>query len=416
MQGISMLLIMIVLLAIVEYYTFNAIKFSIRNLHPTTRQWIMISYIIISVLWLIVAISFPAIRTAQISKVLRHVLVSFFMGIFITKMIISLVLLIDDLRRVFFWISSLFFAKSQTPAIVQSGMTRSQFFNSMAMLLGGGVLTAMLAGMRNRHNYQVNKIPLKFHNLPIAFDGIKIVQISDIHSGSFTSNEGVKKGIDLIMKQQPDMILFTGDLVNSISDEMLPYIQLFSELKAPLGVYSILGNHDYGDYHQWSSIEEKNNNLQKLHDIHAQMGWQLLLNENKIIEKNNEQIALIGVENISFKKRFKTYGNMDRAYKGVESIPFKILMSHDPSHWDGEINKVFKDINLTLSGHTHGFQFGVEIPWLKWSPVQYIYKQWAGLYKQDKQYLYVNRGFGFIGYPGRVGILPEITVLELSRI
>jgi len=215
------------------------------------------------------------------------------------------------------------------------------------------------------------------------------------------------------MDQGADLILFTGDLVNDTADEMANYMDAFGRLKAPMGVYSTLGNHDYGDYFRWPDQQSKVNNLKKLKEIHGLMGWRLLMNEHVVLEKDGGQIALLGIENWSAKGNFPKYGKMDRAYAGAEKIPFKILMSHDPSHWDGQVKTAYPDIDLMLSGHTHGMQFGVEIPGFKWSPVQFMYRQWAGLYEDKGQRLYVNRGFGFIGYPGRVGILPEITVLEL---
>ena len=218
----------------------------------------------------------------------------------------------------------------------------------------------------------------------------------------------------MINALKPDLILFTGDLVNNEHTEALEFMPVFSQLQAPLGVYSVLGNHDYGDYIEWNSQTEKEENLNQLKKIHADMGWNLLLDEHVVLQRGEDTLALLGVQNTSFKNRFHTYGNLEKAYAGSASHPFKILMSHDPSHWDGEVNQKYTDIDLTLSGHTHGFQFGVDIPWLKWSPVQYIYKQWAGLYQKNEQYLYVNRGFGFLGYPGRVGILPEITLIELA--
>ena len=228
------------------------------------------------------------------------------------------------------------------------------------------------------------------------------------------------KGIEKIMKEKPDLILFTGDLVNNTSDEMEEYMDVFNKLNAPLGVYSTLGNHDYGDYASWETQEEKDANLKKMLDIQSTLGWRLLMNEHVVLERGSEQIALLGIENWSAKARFPKYGKMQDAYSGAEKYPFKILMSHDPSHWKGEVLEKYTDIDLTLSGHTHGMQFGLEIPGLKWSPVQYVYKEWAGLYEKQmadnngkSQKLYVNRGFGFIGYPGRVGILPEITVIEL---
>lgn len=260
----------------------------------------------------------------------------------------------------------------------------------------------------------MRRLKLHFPNLPPAFKGLKIVQISDIHSGSFDNHEKVAKGVDLVLKEKPDVIFFTGDLVNNRSDEMFPYQELFSKIKAPMGVYAILGNHDYGDYVEWPSPEAKAKNLQLLKDIEARMGWQMLNNANTVLEKDGQQIALIGVENWSAKLHFPKYGDLEKAYQGTAHFPFKILLSHDPSHWDAQVRPEYPDIDLMLAGHTHGMQFGVEIPGLKWSPIQYAYPEWAGLYKKGSQYLYVNRGYGFLGYPGRVGILPEITVIELG--
>jgi predicted MPP superfamily phosphohydrolase len=240
------------------------------------------------------------------------------------------------------------------------------------------------------------------------------VHISDIHSGSFNNKPAVQKGIDKILKEKPDIILFTGDLVNDKAIEMTDYMDVFRQLKAPMGVYSTLGNHDYGDYARWDTPQEKSANLSRLKQVHAELGWKLLMNEHIVFEKNNEKFALLGVENWSAKGNFPKYGRLSEAYKGTEKIPFKILMSHDPSHWDGEVKMKYSDIDLMLAGHTHGMQFGIEIPGFRWSPVQYMYKQWAGLYTDGLQKLYINRGYGFIGYPGRVGILPEITVITLT--
>ena len=257
---------------------------------------------------------------------------------------------------------------------------------------------------------------MAFSNLPAAFKGLKIVHISDIHSGSFTDKQAVMKGVEKIMKEKPDLILFTGDLVNNTADEMADYMDVFDKLNAPMGVYSTLGNHDYGDYVHWENPEAKKANLERLKVIHHKLGWRLLVNEHVILEngQENDKIALIGIENWSAKSSFPKYGDMKKAYEGTSEYPFKILMSHDPSHWDAEVRTKYPDVDLMLAGHTHGMQFGVEVPGFKWSPVQYVYRQWAGLYEQAHQKLYVNRGYGFIGYPGRVGILPEITVIELT--
>jgi predicted MPP superfamily phosphohydrolase len=254
---------------------------------------------------------------------------------------------------------------------------------------------------------------MAFDNLPKAFKGFKIVHISDIHSGSFNDKAAVQKGIDKILNEQPDVILFTGDLVNDRATEMTNYMDVFGQLKAKHGVFSSLGNHDYGDYVSWDSPEAKADNLNRLKQVHANLGWKLMMNEHAAIEKDGEAIAVLGIENWSAKGRFPKYGKLHEAYPGAEKYPFKILLSHDPSHWDAEVKTKYPDIDLMLSGHTHGMQFGLENPYFKWSPVQWMYKQWAGLYEDGKQKLYINRGFGFIGYPGRVGILPEITVIEL---
>jgi predicted MPP superfamily phosphohydrolase len=224
----------------------------------------------------------------------------------------------------------------------------------------------------------------------------------------------VEKGVRKLMEQEPDLVFFTGDLVNNVATEMDGFIDIFSNIKAPLGVYSILGNHDYGDYVKWPSKDAKEANLNRLKQIHGEMGWRLLLNEHVTIEKDGETIALIGIENWGAKGNFSRYGDLQKAYDGAAAHPFKILLSHDPSHWEAQVCKDYKDIDLMFSGHTHGMQFGVEIPGFRWSPVQYMYKHWAGVYRNNKQKLYVNRGFGFLGYPGRVGILPEITLIELA--
>jgi predicted MPP superfamily phosphohydrolase len=337
-------------------------------------------------------------------------------GFFVLKLFSCLFFLIDDIRRGVQWLwGKLFFANADagTPQ-ASPAISRSLFLSWLGIAVGGSLFTTLLYGFTNKHNYKIWRIPLHFPNLPQAFRGMRIVQISDIHSGSFTNKEGVSKGVDMIMALKPDLIVFTGDIVNNEAREIVPYLDIFARLKAPLGVYSIFGNHDYGDYFQWESPEQKRQNLETLRSYHKQMGWRLLWDEHVAIEKDGQQFALIGIQNYSALRNFARYGNLARAYEGTENYPFKILLSHDPTHWDAEVRPKFGDIDLTLAGHTHGFQFGVEIPGFRWSPVQYVYNQWAGLYKEGRQAIYVNRGYGFIGYPGRVGILPEITLLELS--
>ncbi|MDE1193242.1 MAG: metallophosphoesterase [Arachidicoccus sp.] len=336
-------------------------------------------------------------------------------GILIAKLLTVLVLLIDEIRRGIFWtVKRITPAKAATMPPTDNSIPRSAFLTWLGIIIGGGFLSTFIYGFSNKYNYRVRKIKLNFPNLPKSFKGLRMLQLSDIHSGSFNDKKAVHNGILMALKEKPDIILFTGDLVNNRSDEMNEYKDIFRELKAPMGVYSTLGNHDYGDYADWNSTEEKAANLEQLKSLQAEMGWKLLMNEHIIFERNNEKIALIGIENWGAKGNFPKYGKLDIAYKGTENIPFKILMSHDPSHWDAQVRPEYPSIDLMLAGHTHGMQYGVELPHFKWSPIQYMYKQWAGLYKTDNQYLYVNRGYGFIGYPGRVGILPEITVIELT--
>ena len=276
------------------------------------------------------------------------------------------------------------------------------FISWLGLGLGAGLYTSLLHGFSNKYRYRVRRVRLAFDNLPASFKGFKILQLSDIHSGSLADPAAVRRGVDMALAEKPDLILFTGDLVNNIALEVGEYQGIFGCLQAPMGVYSTLGNHDYGDYSWWENAESKKANLDHLKRIQAEMGWRLLMNEHVALERGGEQIALIGVENWSAKARFPKYGRLDEAYAGAQKYPFKILMSHDPSHWDAQVRKEYPDIDLTLSGHTHGMQFGLEIPGFKWSPVQYVYKEWAGLYEEGNQKLYVNRGFGFIGYPGQV--------------
>jgi predicted MPP superfamily phosphohydrolase len=336
-------------------------------------------------------------------------------GFFIAKLIASLFFLVDDLRRILQWggVKALKLTGSEKVTDDQP-ITRSIFLSWLGIGIGGSLFGSLLYGFSNKYSYKVEKVKLHFKHLPEAFRGLKIVQISDIHSGSLTDHAAVDKGVQKILDMEPDIIFFTGDLVNNVADEMEDLKKVFSRLKAPLGVYSILGNHDYGDYVPWESQEAKASNLEKLKSIHQEMGWRLLLNEHVPIERGGEQIALIGVENWGAKARFSKYGDLSKAYQGSDKYPFKMLLSHDPSHWEAEVCKHYADIDLVFSGHTHGMQFGVEIPGFRWSPVQYVYRQWAGIYQKEHQKLYVNRGFGFLGYPGRVGILPEITFMELT--
>jgi predicted MPP superfamily phosphohydrolase len=264
------------------------------------------------------------------------------------------------------------------------------------------------------HDYRVRRVKVSLPNLPKSFDGLRIGQVSDIHSGSFFNKTAVKGGVEMLMNEKPDVIFFTGDLVNNEAIEVKDYLGTFSKLKAPLGVYSVTGNHDYGDYHQWSSVAEKRNNFKDLIEAHKTMGYQVLMNEHRILQQGGDKIAILGIENWGG-RGFAKYGKLDEAHNGIYDANVKLLLSHDPSHWDLQVRPEYPDIDVMFSGHTHGFQFGVEIGNFKWSPSQYAYKQWSGLYQEGKQFLYVNRGFGYLGYPGRIGMPPELTIMELKR-
>ncbi len=408
------LFFLILVFVLVDIYVFQALKTAWDIQSIGLRYFIWGLYWLIAVAGWLGVYFLPRLFDGGSGKA-KFVLITLLFGLFIGKLLVVIFLLIDDLRRGGTWLFSLFKKKQETGLTNVHGITRSQFLSRLGLLVGGGFFGILMYGLSNKYNYRIRRVKIRFPELPEAFNGLRIVQLSDIHSGSFDQPDKVQNGIEMVLAEEPDIILFTGDLVNNRSSEMKDYWKLFSRLHAPMGIYSILGNHDYGDYVDWPSKEAKAANLQELKDIQAQMGWKMLNNAHTVLKKKGQQIGLIGVENWSAKPRFPKYGDMKKATEGLPDLPFNLLMSHDPSHWDAEIRPDYPNIDLMLAGHTHGMQFGVEIPGLKWSPIQYMYPEWAGLYKKGRQYLYVNRGYGFLGYPGRVGILPEITVIELER-
>lgn len=416
MRNAGTLWVIALIMLLLDFYVFQAVRTVTQTLSDKTRMIIHIGYWVLSVVTLLALLSFPYIQLLQNSKFYRNYIFAILVGLFFAKLIAALFFLTDDLRRIALWLMSKIFPGTGAQYMSDNGggIPRSTFLSWLGLGVGGSLFGTLLYGFSNKYNYQVKRLKLSFPNLPEAFLGMKMVHISDIHSGSFQNKKAVEHGIDMILQEKPDLIVFTGDLVNDRASEMEEYKSVFARLKAPMGVFSTLGNHDYGDYVSWPTREEKAANLEALKKTHTDMGWRLLMNEHVAFEKAGQQIALLGIENWGAKGRFPKYGKMDLAHPGTEQIPFKILLSHDPSHWDAQIRTEYPDIDLMLSGHTHGMQFGLENPYFKWSPVQWMYKQWAGLYEEGKQKLYVNRGFGFIGYPGRVGILPEITVIELG--
>ncbi len=404
---------------VVEYYSFVAMRTILRDANGSYNWWMFIGYLIVSLVTLWSLYAFPNYARSSWPSVSFKYFVNIFIGVFIGKVIIAIIMLLADiLLAIPNLISFLLSFKNHPAGSPPEGsrlIGRFTFISQIALVIGGALTAGLVYGMRNRYRYKLTPVKLSLKNLPDEFKGLRIIQISDIHSGSFDDPEAVAEGVEAIMQEKPDLILFTGDLVNYSAKEIVPYKEVFNKLKAPMGVYSVLGNHDYGDYYHWPSHEEKKQNLEQLKQHHADMGWRLLVNEHVFLERNKKQIALIGIENWGA-RGFTKYGDMKKAVAGLENsdVPVKILLSHDPSHWDAEVRKDYRDIALTLSGHTHGMQFGIEIPGFKWSPVQYIYKNWAGLYQEENQYLYVNRGFGFLGYQGRLGVLPEITLIELT--
>jgi predicted MPP superfamily phosphohydrolase len=338
--------------------------------------------------------------------------------IYVSKLLFILFVGIDDLRRLIRWLFKKYIQKPKpTPANATNmdGLTdRRTFLIKAGLAASVAPMILFTRGVyKGAYDYQVKKIPLHLAHLPSAFKGLKILQISDIHSGSWNDKDGVKKGIDLINAQQTDLIFFTGDLVNNKTDEVYEWMDLLAEIKAPMGILSTLGNHDYGNYYRWPSEEDKAQNMKAMFQVHADLGWHLMNNSHLTIDKNGQRIGIVGVENWGHSNRFPKLGDLQKAMKNMPDVPVKLLLSHDPSHWDLKVKTETPDIDVMFAGHTHGFQFGIENKYIKWSPAQWMYNQWAGLYQDGDQQLYVNRGFGFLGYPGRVGILPEITVFEL---
>ena len=401
-------LIPLLIIAVIEFYSFQAIR-TVSKSKTVLLLYVVITILVVS--YLIYQFSQFDRSVGQTSKTL------FTMGLFllfmVPKILISAILFGEDIFRFFKGIIIHFVGDNNEGKFMP---TRRRFVSQIALGIATIPFASLLYGMTiGKYNFKVIKQTLFFDDLPESFHGTTITQISDIHSGSFDSPEKIQYAIDLINEQNSDMILFTGDIVNTHATEMHPWIETFKKIHNPvLGKYSVLGNHDYGEYSDWNSEKEKEENFEAIKDLHRQMDFKLLLNENVKIQKDNDSIRIVGVEN--WGKHFKKAGDLKLASQDILKDEFKILMSHDPSHWDAEVQYHENNYHLTLSGHTHGFQFGIEIPgWIKWSPVQYVYKQWAGLYENAGRYIYVNRGFGFHAYPGRVGIMPEITVITLKN-
>lgn len=401
-------LFFIIFIAFIEIYAFQAFKTTIKT------KWILVVYQIISLAILVYIVWSLSQFDRSVGQNRQSVItIGLILIVYVPKIFLTLFMFGEDLIRLIRGAINYFVEYDNASSYIPE---RRKFVSQIALALAAIPFASLIYGIfEGKYNFKVIKQQVFFPDLPDAFDGFKITQISDIHSGSFDNPEKIKYAIDLINEQEADLILFTGDIVNTHAREMHPWIDTFKGIKkAEFGKYSVLGNHDYGEYVTWPTKKQKDENFEAIKNLHQEIDFKLLLNEHIFIEKENQRIAVVGVEN--WGKNFKQAGDLRKASEGLTSKDFKILMSHDPSHWEYQVKEDEKHFQLTLSGHTHGMQFGIEIPgFFKWSPVQYVYKQWAGLYENLGRYVYVNRGFGFHAYPGRVGIWPEITVIELKK-
>jgi len=375
-------------------------------MQPNTRQAIHWAYWVFDFLLILFILFLLFVNPKFLPAKYIFVLVSFVLLSIIPKLLIVPFLLLEDISRLGDYALH-YKSYDSYPA-------RRKFIGQLLLGVSAVPFLAIIYGMsKGKYNYKIHHHTLHFNDLPDAFDNFTITQLSDIHCGSFTDHEAVKRGIELANSQKSDLIVFTGDLVNNESIELDEWQSLFAKLSAPFGIYSILGNHDYGDYAEWPSPAAKEANLNRLKQMQKEMGWTLLIDEHAKLERSGQSLNLVGVQN--WGKNFARYGNLNKAMSTVDANSFTVLLSHDPTHWEAEALQHPKPIHLTLAGHTHGMQFGIEIPGFRWSAVKYIYNQWAGLYNKGNKYINVNRGFGFIGFSGRVGIWPEISVITLKK-
>lgn len=410
------LLLQIFLLICIDIYIYTSVYRTTRNFKPLLRKgvrtgiWVLTALAIAAVLWY--HFSPPYYKAFSI----RQWIVTGVVIIYASKLLTLLVIFIDDIQINFRRLVR--YTKSRSQKLPGKPITRSEFFDKTAIAAGVVPFATMVTGIvSGATDYRVIRKTVSLPNLPKEFDGIRIGQFSDIHAGTFFNRTAVAGGVEMLMNEKADVIFFTGDLVNYQTNEVENYISLFSKVRAPLGVFSTTGNHDYGNYRKWPSVEAKRRNFKDMLEAHRLLGYDLLMNAHRFLEVDGERIAIIGVENwgVGPPHRFPKYGKLAEAASGTQEAPVKLLLSHDPTHWDAQIRPEFPDIDMTFAGHTHGFQMGVEIGKIRWSPSQYIFRQWAGLYREGGQYLYVNRGYGCIGYPGRIGMPPELTVVELKR-
>ena len=413
-QKVLVTILFIAIVFAIDLYVFQGFKVVVKKWIPThsglahVLYWsipvFLLAFVLVRVIW------FPEPSKNNYSIFIN----SFLIALFLAKFIWLFFILTDDLIRLVRFTSDQF-----VKPVTAKNISRSEFIVTAGFLAASSLFGSLIYGIASgAHNYTVKKRKLPIKGLPKPFIGLRLVQISDIHSGSFWSKSSVQEGINMINDLKPDLFFFTGDLVNNSADEFDGFKEMFSEINARLGSYSVLGNHDYGDYVRWPNKDgvTKSENLMRLKKHHQDLGWNLLVNDHDVINIDGEELAILGVENWSAHRRFPKYGDLGKAIKGVENVKNKLLLSHDPSHWRAEILNQIPSIKATFSGHTHGMQFGIDSKYYKWSPVKYQYPEWVDMYTENNQHLYVNRGFGYLGYPGRFGFLPEITLFELESV
>ncbi len=401
-------------LLLIDWYFYQAVVTVLKDTSAFRRMIAANIYWGFTIFTFLLFLTPSVISLTLWPKYLRVYLFAIVLVVLFSKIIGSLFIATDDVIRLFRWIGSYFTLKTEIIKENPHNISRLKFLSQIALGITAIPLAAFIYGMvKGAFDYKIHTSKIILPNLPSAFNGFKIIQLSDIHLGSYVSTDHLEEAVKIIQKEKPDIIFFTGDLVNDRASEAELFMEVLGKLKAPHGVYSTLGNHDYGEYVKWDSKEAQAQNLIDMKNVHNKLGWKLLMNEHISVNKDDSEIAVIGVENWGGSFHFPKYGDLKKAHSGTEKYPVKLLLTHDPSHWDKQVIADYKDIDVTFSGHTHGGQFGIEIPRFRWSISQYAYKQWAGLYNEKNQYLYVNRGLGFLGYPGRVGISPEITIVKL---
>jgi uncharacterized protein len=410
--------IVVIYMLAVDRYAWQVLQ-ALTQKTPTRQAKLFKIYWLINGFFIINLIVFRVTITDWMPIVYKIILGVSAIVFYLGKTFMLIPLIINDLSQIIYFLGQkirAYFYPSIPSPNPESKITRSEFLAKTSLIVGAIPLGLVGYGAsRSVYDYRIIRQTVFLPNLPQAFDGLRIGQISDIHCSHLVQASNFARGIELLLNEKTDLIFFTGDLVNYDTPEAKPFVKYLQKIQAPLGVFSSLGNHDYGDYRAWATSSQKAQNLQDMKDLHHFLGWNLLIDKHHFLSENQEKIAILGVGNWGTRGRFPKYGKLNEAYQGSETAAVKLLLSHDPSHWDAQVLD-YQDIDLTFAGHTHGMQMGIEWGNLRWSPIQYLYDQWGGLYQKKQQYLYVNRGFGFSDiFPSRVGILPEITIIELKK-